>query len=588
MRTGDVVGGRYELEDARGSGSGGVVWGAFDRKLKRRVALKRPHTAADHTDRTQFRREAETAAQVQHPNAVSIFDTVDADDCWLVMEYMPAESLDKALAAKGPLPPERVARIGVQIAGALAAVHAKNIVHRDVKPGNVLVTDDDLAKLTDFGISIWRDVTRTDDGRVTGTPAYTSPEVAGGHPASRASDVFSLGATLFAAVEGTPPFGNGEPHEVLERVRRGQTLPMRQAGPLAPLLAEMLRPHPHRRPTTDEVRLRLKDIVGDWEPPPAPVQRPTRARARRRPLLRAAAGFTFVMAISAVVFTWQYQAPAAQQHSPVSDLVGDERTADPCALIDEEELRRFGPTRLFTTYGNFNRCDVVVDVSAKAPVDVEIQLITRASRAVQGRPFEVIEGAWQSGECDRTVVVDDEYAVRVAAKLQNPPLDLCAVAEVATGTVLKVLRSGPIPRRATPFPAGSLAHVDACSVLDDEALTTLAGVDGDSAVNVFGNWACKWFSTVGGPGINLRFDQHPAQEVLMGELVEVGGRAGYLQLNTGSSTNCTVSVPHRPANLPQRAQIDVMVLTVTGDRPGHEYCARAMRLTAVAAAKLPS
>ncbi|GAA1309951.1 hypothetical protein GCM10009634_75390 [Saccharothrix xinjiangensis] len=97
----------------------------------------------------------------------------------------------------------------------------------------------------------------------------------------------------------------------------------------------------------------------------------------------------------------------------------DERTADPCALVHEEELRRFGPTRLFTTCGNFNRCDVVVDVGAKAPVDVEIQLITRAARAVQGRQFEVVEGAWQSGECDRTVVVDGQYAVRVAAKPQE-------------------------------------------------------------------------------------------------------------------------------------------------------------------------
>ncbi|MEV1119990.1 serine/threonine-protein kinase [Actinosynnema sp. NPDC049800] len=587
MRTGDVVGGRYELEDARGSGSGGVVWGAFDRKLKRRVALKRPHAAADRTDRTRFRREAETAAQVQHPNAVSIFDTVDADDCWLVMEYLPAESLDKTLA-KGPLPPERVARIGVQIAGALAAVHAKNIVHRDVKPGNVLVTDDDLAKLTDFGISIWRDVTRTDDGRVTGTPAYTSPEVAGGHPASRASDVFSLGATLFAAVEGTPPFGNGEPHEVLKRARRGETLPMRQAGPLAPLLAEMLRPRPDQRPTADEVRLRLKDVVGDWEPPPAPVERPIRAAARRRPSLRAVAGLAFVLALSAIVFTWQYQAPAAQQPPAAGGLVGDERSADPCALMDEEALRRFGPTLLFTTYGNFNRCDVVVDIGAKASVDVEVQLITRASRTVQGKPFEVLEGPLRSGECDRTVVVDDVYAVRVAAKLPNPPLDLCVVARVATDTVLEVLRSGPIPRRTTPFPVGSLAHADACRVLDDETLTEVAAVDADTAVNVFGNWACKWFSTVGGPGINLRFDQHPAQKLIEGELVDLGGQPGYVKVDADASTSCTVRVPHQPPDVPQPAHIGVVVLTVTGDRAGAEYCARAMRLAEVAAARLPS
>ncbi|MEU4447704.1 serine/threonine-protein kinase [Actinosynnema sp. NPDC050801] len=587
MRTGDLVDGRYELEDARGSGSGGVVWTAFDRKLKRRVALKRPHAVADGADRARFHREAETAAQVQHPNAISIFDAVDADGCWLVMEYLPAESLDRTLAARGPLPAERVARIGVQIAGALAAVHAKNIVHRDVKPGNILVADDDLAKLTDFGISVWREVTRTDDGRVSGTPAYTSPEVAGGYPAGRASDVFSLGATLFAAVEGTPPFGNGEPSEVLERVRRGEVLPMRQAGPLAPLLAEMLRPRPDRRPGAEEVRLRLKDIVGDWEPPPSSAERPARSPFRRRPLLRAAAGVAVLAAFS-VMAAMNHQAPAAPQQAPLSGLVGEERTADPCALIDEEELRRFGPTQLLTTYGNFNRCDALVDVRAKDLVDVEVQLITRSSRVVQGRPLEVVEEPRMDSECDRTVVVDDGYAVRVTAKLANPPLDLCAVAEVAAAGVLEVLRSGPIPRRAIPFPTGSLAHVDACELLDDQALATLTAVDRDSPVNVFGNWACKWFSTVGGPAINLRYDQHSAQEVVQGELVELGGRAAYVQLDTDSSTSCTVRVPHRPPSLAERAHIDVMVLTVKGDRPGIEYCPQATSLAVAAAGKLPS
>jgi hypothetical protein len=588
VRTGDVIDGRYELEDARGSGSGGVVWTAFDRKLKRRVALKRPHATANDTDRVRFHREAETAAQVHHPNAISIFDTVDTDGCWLVMEYLPAESLDKTLAAKGTLPPERVARIGVQIAGALAAVHARNIVHRDVKPGNILVTDDDLAKLTDFGISLWREVTRTDDGRISGTPAYTSPEVAGGYPAGRASDVFSLGATLFAAVEGTPPFGNGEPFEVLERVRRGETLPMRQAGPLTSLLAEMLRPQPNRRPTADEVRLRLKDLVDDWEPPAPPVEHPARRPFRHRPPVRVAAVVMVVAAVSTVVFTKQHQAPAAQQHESAGGLVGDERTADPCALIDKVELRRFGPTKVFTTYGNFNRCDAVVDVRAKDQVDLEIQLITRASRAVQGRPLEVVEESQVSGECDRTVVVDDRYAVRVTAKLENPPLDLCAVADVATGTVLDVLRSGPIPRRAVPFPAGSLAHVDACALLDDKALATVGVVGGGPAVNVFGNWACKWFSTVGGRAINLRYDRRPAQERDEGELVDLGGHAGYVQLDAGSGTSCTVRVPHLPANLPPRAHTDVVVLTVNGDLPGIEYCPEARGLAAVAAGKLPS
>ncbi|GAB2736787.1 hypothetical protein GCM10027199_04060 [Amycolatopsis magusensis] len=584
VRTGYLVDARYELEDACGSGSGGVVWTAFDRKLKRRVALKRSHAAADGVDRAQFRREAEIAAQVHHPNAISIFDAVDGDGCWLVMEYLPAVSLDKTLAETGPLPPERVARIGVQIAGALAAVHAGNIVHRDVKPGNILVTEDGLAKLTDFGISLWRAVTRDDDGRVSGTPAYVSPEVANGHPAGRASDVFSLGATLFAAVEGTPPFGRGEPEEVLRRVRRGEALPMRQAGPLVPLLEEMLRPQPDKRPTAEEIRTRLESLIGDWESPASRVEHPARVPFWRRPLLQASV-VALVAILGTAVALGQEGPPDGRPQGSTGDLVGDERTADPCALLDPRRLRQFGPARLIATYGNFNRCDALVDVRAKAPLDVEVQLITRASRAVQGGPFDVVEEARQSGECDRTVVVDDGYAVRVSAKLANPPLDLCAVADAATGTVVEVLRHGPIPRRATPFPAGSLADLDACTLLDEQSLATLAAVDSGAAVNVFGNWACKWFNTVGGAGINLRYDQHPAQELLGGELVELGGHAGYVQLDTNKS--CTVSIPLQPPGQPQRAHLDVLVLTVRGDQPALEYCPQAKSLAAVAAGNLP-
>ncbi|WP_143230827.1 hypothetical protein [Actinosynnema sp. ALI-1.44] len=278
----------------------------------------------------------------------------------------------------------------------------------------------------------------------------------------------------------------------------------------------------------------------------------------------------------------------ALQPTPPGSVIGDERTADPCALIDENQLRQFGSVKVVTTYGNFNRCDALIDVGAKRPVDVEVQLITRASRVVQGRPLEVVKSAHNDSECDRTVVVDDEYAVRVTAKLHNPPADLCTVATVATDTVLTVLRNGSIPRRAGPFPDDSLAHANACTLLDSTTLVTVAAVDIDSAVNVFGNWACKWFSSVGGLGINVRFDQHPAQEKVNGELVHLGGHAAYVWLDPDSNNKCTVSVPHRPPTSAPRAHIDVVVLTVEGDRPGAEYCPRAENLAAVAAQKLPS
>ncbi|WP_221761264.1 serine/threonine-protein kinase [Kibdelosporangium aridum] len=585
MRTGDVIEGRYKLEDARGSGSGGVVWTAFDTKLKRTVALKRPHVVASEADRIQFRREAETAAQVHHPNAISVFDTVDADECWLVMEYLSAQSLDRVLAASGPLPPERVARIGMQIASALAAVHARKILHRDVKLGNILVTDDDLAKLTDFGISLWREVTRTDDGKICGTPAYTAPEVANGEPANEASDVFSLGATLFAAVEGIPPFGTGEPYEILERARRGDILPMRKAGPLAPLLSEMLAVRQGRRPTANQVRQRLKEIVGEWEPLSPPVKAFNRIPFWRRPLARVIAAVVLVVAIGAVVFVGLDQPLESRQTpAPSSGLIGDERTADPCALIDTNAWKDFGPTELQPEYGNFNRCDVLVDVGAIKPVDVEVQLVTRKSRPVRGEPFQVVAVPSDRDQCDRTLVVDETYTVRVTAKIPNPPVDLCAIAVVALDTVQSVLRKGPVPRRSVPFPADSLANVDTCQLLDNRALAALPAVDTSMSVNVFGGWACKWYSTTGGPGANLRFDRQPAGERISGDLIPLGGHDAYVKLDT--NTSCTVSVPSQPANRNRRT-IELMVLTVSGERPGSEYCRTATNLATVAAAKLP-
>lgn len=485
MRTGDLVDGRYRLEDTRGSGSGGTVWTAFDTKLKRMVALKRPHGVASAEERQQFRREAEIAAQVHHPNLIAVHDCVD--DGWLVMEHMAADSLDKILA-NGPLPPDRVARIGVQVAGALAAVHARRIVHRDVKPGNILVGATDLAKLTDFGISIWREVTGTDDGRISGTPGYTAPEVAGGSAAGEPSDVFSLGATLYAAVEGESPFGAGDAVEVLARARDAEITPPH--GPLAPLLTEMLDRRPDKRPTANEVRQRLKAIVGDWEPPAAAAApKPPWWRRRRYQLIGA--GVIVAGATAAVV--------AVAQPKPLQDnLIGEERTADPCALLRPTDFRDFGPTELKINWGNFNRCDVHVDVQREKKLEVEVQLVTLVSqqrnatwRTISVGPLEVLDMPSDDTECNRLVLVDETYGVRVTAGLANSPKDLCTVADVAVDTVREVLRNGPISRRVTDFPAGSAARIDTCGLLPDDALPGL-----NPGVNVFGGWSCKWFTAV--------------------------------------------------------------------------------------------
>ncbi|CAM4252911.1 serine/threonine-protein kinase [Kibdelosporangium persicum] len=591
MRTGDVVDGRYQLEDARGSGSGGIVWTAFDRKLKRTVALKRPHTTASQADRLQFRQEAEIAAQVHHPHAISVFDTVDGDECWLVMEYSPAENLDTIVARTGPLPAQRVARVGVQIAAALAALHAKRIVHRDVKPGNILLDDQDFAKITDFGISIWRQVTQTDDGSFAGTPAYAAPEVASGRPATAASDVFSLGATLFAAVEGVPPFGTGEPADVLRKVRAGEMLPMRHAGRLAPVLSSMLAPEPGKRPTADEVQQRLQDIAGDWVASVPPARASTSNRPFwSRPRFQVITAVALVLSVGLTVFLSTDPPLPASSHAPTAGtgLVGDERTVDPCALLDRKVLDRFGPTELDPTYGNFNRCDVLVNTGGRESVDVEVQMVTRVAADVHGEPLDVIvEQPSDSGECDRTMLLDDKYAVRITASMPNPAKDLCAIADTAVHTAKDAVTRGPLPRRAVPLPADSLAQVDACPLLDDKALAALPAIDPKSALPDFGGWACKWYSPVSPTQVHLRYDQHAAKDPIPGERVQLGDHTAYIRLDIDSGTSCTVTVRHEPASQQWRSVVDLMMLTVKGDRPGDEYCTPATALATAAAAKLP-
>jgi serine/threonine protein kinase len=258
----DRIADRYLLEERVGTGGMGVVWRAHDERLGREVALKELYRPANlnqaDADVAALRamREARITARLHHPHAVPVFDVVDHDGqpC-LVMQYFPSRSLADVLAERGALGHREVARIGTEVAAALAEAHRLGVVHRDVKPANVLIGDDGTAKISDFGIAhALGDTALTATGMVTGTPAYLAPEAARGEPATPASDVFSLGSTLYAALEGAPPFGTSEnPMALLHRVAAGEVLPPRRPGPLTPLLQRMLARRPEDRPSMAEV-----------------------------------------------------------------------------------------------------------------------------------------------------------------------------------------------------------------------------------------------------------------------------------------------------------------------------------------------
>ena len=267
---GRLIAGRYRLTGRIGSGAMGVVWQARDERLYRTVAIKQlllqtgMSAAESHEARQRAMREGRIAARLQHPHAISVYDVVEVDGTpWLIMEYLPSKSLSAVLNQRGTLPPREAARVASQVASALDAAHAAGIVHRDIKPGNILLGDNGVVKITDFGISrATGDVTVTATGMLAGTPAYLAPEVAKGYDPGPPSDVFSLGSTIYATAEGEPPFGlNENTLALLHAVAAGQVLPPRQAGPLTPLLMQMLATHPEDRPTMGQAREALAAVA---------------------------------------------------------------------------------------------------------------------------------------------------------------------------------------------------------------------------------------------------------------------------------------------------------------------------------------
>jgi serine/threonine protein kinase len=272
----------------------GTVWLAVDQVLHRDVAVKQivppPGLSADERANLHRRthREARAAARLNHPNVVKVYDIVDAAEApWIVMEYVPARSLQQVIRQDGPLPPARVAAIGLAVLAALRAAHHAGVLHRDVKPGNVLLATDGRIVLTDFGLATVPDeasVTRA--GLVLGSPSFISPERARGEPGGAWSDLWSLGATLYAAVEGHAPYERSSAIATLTALAVEPLPPPRRAGPLRPVLEALLQKDPARRPTAADTD-RMLHAALHRHPPPLLAQPLPPRRRRRTPLVLA-------------------------------------------------------------------------------------------------------------------------------------------------------------------------------------------------------------------------------------------------------------------------------------------------------------
>jgi hypothetical protein len=272
-----MVAGRYLLERSIGRGGMGVVWLAHDRLLDREVAVKEvtfPETLPRHERdslRARVLREARAAARLNHPGAIALYDVLDEQDrAFLVMELITAPSLAELVARQGPLPPGAVARIGLQIASVLDAAHRAGVVHRDVKPANVMVREDGSVMLGDFGIAhLQGDPRLTTSGIIVGSPWYMAPEQASGGDSGTETDLWGLGATMYYAVEGEAPFERASSLATLAAVVNEPPRPPRRAGALAPVLMSLLAKDPAARPVLRQVRIRLARVAATSREPAA-------------------------------------------------------------------------------------------------------------------------------------------------------------------------------------------------------------------------------------------------------------------------------------------------------------------------------
>ncbi len=322
--SGQLIGGRYRITRQLGAGGMGRVWLADDETLRRPVAIKElalPYGLAldEHEVLREWTlREAQAAARVGHPNVIRVFDVlVDEDRSWIVMEYVPSRSLLDVINEAGPLPLDRVADIGLAVLSALDAARRSGVLHHDIKPSNVLIADDGRVVLTDFGSAATDDAVGAlaTTGTVLGSPNYIAPErLARGAPTAQA-DLWSLGATLYHAVEGRPPYTRESPAAVLWALTHRPPDPAHRAGPFTPVLDGLLQRDPAARMTPAELAYWLGQFaagraVGHPRPPrrrptavgraQVPVVRPHRAVPRGRVRGRVSALVAVLAVVAAV------------------------------------------------------------------------------------------------------------------------------------------------------------------------------------------------------------------------------------------------------------------------------------------------
>jgi hypothetical protein len=543
-----LIGGRYRLHEHLDRPDRSSVWRATDELHGRVVAVRRTplfgRPAAEAAALGErILRDSDAAGSGYHPGVVAVLDVVvEAGELWVVQEYLPGRTLAAVLADRGALPAGEVAAIGAQVASALAAAHAAGVVHGAVGPASILLAWP-VAKLDGFG---------------TAPPG-----------ADRNGDVHDLGAALDRAVD------------------------RRAAGPLMWPLMSLMAPDPGARPTAAQAEVVLRDVA-------AALAKPAGGRSGRRwavlglvvGLVAAAVvggAITLAAAHSDAPVTVPVTAPAPSTGSaPVTLAIGDPRTADPCALIDERALRRHGTTDVEPYTGGMASCWAFVAVRPQTHVPLSVELTSAAFSpeppggvADERGPLTLVRYPFDRSYCARRIHLPDAGVVLVTADSSTgvDERTVCAIADTGANAALDRLLEAGVTARPTPIGPTVLAGQDACRLLTAADL----GPAGIAPTHVPGlaDWGCRWGDS-DDPNVVVSFTRRDDDPATGEEPIDIGGRSSLLDRGS-TAAECAVTVPQQQIGV----RLEAVWVSVYDPRAGADTCAAATAIATAVVAKLP-